>query len=318
MSSTTMKAVVINQYGEPDELTYTEVPRPKVTDDTILVRVHAAGINPVDWKTRRGRGMAKRYGDNPFPLIIGWDISGVVEAVGANIRDFQVSDEVYGMVGFPDVGGAYAEYVLTTPQYISHKPKNLSHTEASVIPLAALTAWQAMFDTANLQPEQKILIHAAAGGVGHIAVQLARWKGAYVYGTASARNTDFLQSIGVNEHIDYQTANFEEVLSDVDVVFDLIGGVVAQKSAQTLTQGGFLVSIQKTGTDFETLPDHIQWQWILVEPNPHTLKQITEIVEAGQLKPAISHTFSLKELPDAHRQSESGRTRGKIAIQIVS
>jgi len=316
--SNMMKAVVINQFGEPDALTYTDIPCPEVTNDTILVRVHAAGINPVDWKTRRGRGMAKRYGENPFPLIIGWDISGVVEVVGANITEFNVGDEVYGMVGFPGVGGAYAEYVLTTPDYIVHKPKNLSHTEASVIPLAALTAWQAMFDTANLQANQKILIHAAAGGVGHLAVQLARWKGAFVIGTASSRNAEFLQSIGISEHVDYTTVEFEDVLSELDIVFDLIGGEISQKSAKTLKQGGFLVSIQKTGTEFEKLPKHIEVEWLLVEPNPNQLAEITKIIEAGQLQPTVSHTFALDELPDAHRQIETGHTRGKIAIQIIS
>lgn len=312
-----MKAVVIHRYGDPDELTLSDVPRPHITDDTVLVKVHAAGMNPVDWKTRKGLGMAKRYGD-AFPLIIGWDISGVVEGVGAQVSDFKAGDEVYGMVGFPDVGAAYAEYVLAKPAHLAHKPANISHVEASVVPLVALTSWQALFDVAGLEAGQTVLIHAAAGGVGHIATQLARWKGADVIGTASARNADFLRSIGVTQHIDYTQVNFEEVLHDIDVVYETRGYDYPVRSAKVLKDGGCLVSIERTGTHLERdMPPRIRWQWMLVETNQAQLQRITELVEAGHIKPIVSNIFSLDELPDAHRQSESGRTRGKIAIQIM-
>lgn len=313
----TMKAAIINQYGEPEEFIYSDVPRPELTDDTVLIRVHAAGINPVDWKTRKGLALADKYGEN-FPLILGWDISGVIESVGANVTQFKAGDEVYGMVGFPEIGAAYAEYVVAKPEHIGLKPKNLSHVEASVVPLVALTSWQALFDTAKLEAGQKVLIHAAAGGVGHIAVQLAHWKGAHVIGTASARNAEFLQSIGIDEHIDYTKVNFEDVLSELDVVFETLGYDFPVRSEKTLKDGGFLVSIERTGNNLEEdLSDRIRWQWNLVESNHARLQQITELIESGQVKPTVSHVFSLEQLANAHKQSETGRTRGKIAIKIV-
>lgn len=312
-----MKAVIVNEYGGFDVLEYTDVPRPDVTDDTVLIRVHAAGINPVDSKTRQGLAMAGTYGDSFFPLIIGWDVSGVVEAVGQNISQFKVGDEVYGMVGFPDPGSAYAEYVVTKPSAIALKPKNLSHVEASVVPLVALTSMQALFDTANLEAGQKVLIHAAAGGVGHIAVQLAKWKGAYVIGTASERNAEFLERIGVDQHVDYTKVQFEDVLHDLDVVYDTLGYDSPVRSSKTLKDNGFLVSILTSGTREEDMPDRIGWQWILVGENQPQLIQITEIIEAGELTPTVSHVFSLEQLADAHRQIDTGHTRGKIAIQII-
>jgi NADPH:quinone reductase-like Zn-dependent oxidoreductase len=313
----TMKAVIINEYGGLDVFKYTDVPKPEVTDNTVLVKVHAAGINPVDNKTRQGSAMAGDYGDKHFPLILGWDISGVVEAVGQNVSQFKAGDEVYGMVGFPEPGSAYAEYVVTNPSMIALKPKNLSHVEASVVPLVALTSWQAMFDTAGLEAGQKILIHAAAGGVGHIAVQLAKWKGAYVIGTASGRNAEFLQSIGVDQHVDYTKVEFDEVLSDLDVVLDMLGYDMPLRSTKTIKDNGYLVSILTSGTNEDDMPDRVRWKWILVGENQAQLTQITEIIEAGQLKPTVSHVFSLEQLADAHEQIESGHTRGKIAIKIV-
>jgi NADPH:quinone reductase-like Zn-dependent oxidoreductase len=312
----TMKAAVINAYGDPDVFEYVDVPRPEVTDDTVLLRVHAAGINPVDWKTRRGSGIAGRLGDNPFPLIIGWDVSGEVAAVGRNVTQFNVGDEVYGMIGFPDLGNAYAEYALANPEHLALKPKNLSHVEASVIPLVALTSWQALFDYANLTAGQRVLIHAAAGGVGHVAVQLAHWKGAQVYGTASARNEDFLKSIGLNHFIDYTKGNFSQAVADLDVVYDAVGGDIPAQSVPTLKPGGFLVSIA-SGDLESVVPDTIRSRRILVAPNQSQLQKITELIESDQLKPTVSHVFSLEQLADAHRQSEAGHTRGKIAIQIV-
>lgn len=313
----TMKAVVINEYGDFDVLKYTDVPKPEVTDDTVLIQVHAAGINPVDCKTREGQAMAGDYQDKYFPLIIGWDVSGVVEAVGQNVTQFKAGDEVYGMVGFPEPGSAYAEYVVTNPSMIALKPKNLSHVEASVVPLVALTSWQALFDTAGLEAGQKVLIHAAAGGVGHIAVQLAKWKGATVIGTASERNAEFLKSIGVDQHVDYTKVQFEDVLSDLDVVYDMLGYDSPLRSIKTLKDNGFLVSILTSGTNEDDMPDHVRWAWILVGENQSQLMKITELIEAGDLTPTVSHVFSLEQLPDAHKQIDSGHTRGKIAIQII-
>lgn len=313
-----MKAVIVNAYGEPDVLQLADVPKPTINADQVLLRAHAAGINPVDWKTRRGRGMARRYGES-FPLIIGWDVSGEVVEVGANVSEFNVGDAVYGMVGFPERGNAYAEYVAAAPAHITHKPKNLTHIEASVVPLVTLTAWQALFETAQLAAGQRVLIHAASGGVGHIAVQLAKWKGATVIGTASGRNADFLQAIGVDEHIDYTTTAFDEVLHDLDVVFATMGHGLPAKSVKTLGPDGFLVCIERSGNDLDKdIPAGVNWKWFLVETNRDQLERITGLIEAGHVTPTVSHVFPLAQLADAHRQSESGRTRGKIAIQIAA
>src|SRR5690349_8029770 len=189
-----MKASRIHEYGAPDVLTYEDAPRPEAGIGEILVRVHAAGINPVDFKTRRGKGMGGGSRDL-LPLIVGWDISAVVEAIGTGVTNYQPGDEVYSMVRFPEIGSAYAQYVAAPASHFARKPQVLDHIHAAATPLAALTAWQILFDTAHLVAGQRILIHAAAGGVGHLAVQLAKWKGAHVIGTASARNADFLREI---------------------------------------------------------------------------------------------------------------------------
>src|SRR5215207_6684351 len=183
-----MKAVRIHAFGGPEVLKYEDVPRPELEPGTVLVQVYAVGINPVDWKCRT-RGMIV---ERPLPIILGWDISGVVEAVASDVTKFKGGDEVYGMVGFPDLGNAYAEYVVAKPEHLALKPVNASHIEAASLPLVALTAWQAIFDRADVQAGQRVQVHAAAGGVGYIDVQLAKWKGAYVIGTASAKNADFV------------------------------------------------------------------------------------------------------------------------------
>ncbi|MBZ0287931.1 MAG: NADP-dependent oxidoreductase, partial [Anaerolineae bacterium] len=214
-----MKAARIHSYGAPDVLVYEDAPRPTADIGDILVRVHAAGVNPVDYKTRQGRGIGGGSTD-VLPLILGWDVSGVVESVGAGVTAFKPGDEVYSMVRFPEIGSAYAQYVAAPVSDFARKPHSLDHIHAAAVPLAALTAWQILFDTAHLVSGQTILIHAAAGGVGHLAVQLAKWKGARVIGTASAHNADFLREMGVDEVIDYTAVHFEDLVGPVDVVVD--------------------------------------------------------------------------------------------------
>ena len=209
----------------------------------MLVRVHAAGINPVDWKTCAGEGVASRLED-PFPFIPGWDVSGVVEALGAGVSDFKVGDAVCGMVRWHWGGGGYAEYVAAPAADLVAKPGTMDDSQAAGLPLAALTAWQALFETTDLQAGQTVLIHAAAGGVGHIAVQLAKWKGARVIGTASARNEAFLRELGVDRVIDYNQTRFEDVAGDVDVVLDGVGGEIQERSWGVLKPGGMLASIR--------------------------------------------------------------------------
>ena len=235
-----MKAVRIHNYGGPEVLKFEDAPAPQPGPGEVLVRIHAAAVNPVDWKVRAGR--LKERIQYPLPLIPGWDFSGVVEATGPGVTRLKKGDEVYAR---PDIArnGAYAEYIVAKESEVAFKPKSVDHVQAAAIPLAALTAWQALFDTAGLKAGQKVLIHGAAGGVGSFAVQLAKRKGAHVIGTASGRNQSFLRELGVDEAIDYEKTGFEDVVHDVDVVLDTIGGDTQNRSWKVLKKGGILVSI---------------------------------------------------------------------------
>jgi NADPH:quinone reductase-like Zn-dependent oxidoreductase len=236
----TMKAVRIHSYGGPEVLKYEQAPRPKSAPGEVLIRVHAAGVNPVDWKIRQG--YFKGRVDYSLPLILGWDLSDVAEATGSGVAGLQEGDEVYSR---PDIArdGAYAEHIVVRETEVALKPEPIDHIHAAAIPLAALTAWQSLFDAAGLSAGQKVLIHAGAGGVGSFAVQLARWKGAHVIGTASKRNHELVRNLGAAETIDYETTRFENVVHEVDVVFDTIGGDTQKRSWQVLKKGGVLVSI---------------------------------------------------------------------------
>jgi len=240
---TQMHVVRLHQYGAAENLIYEEAQRPEPQPGEALVRVRAIGINPVDWKTREGRGVAEEL--DP-PIILGWDIAGVIEEVGGGADQFAVGDEVFGMVRFPEFGNAYADYVAAPASELANKPANISFAEAAASPLVALTAWQALFDVAQLQAGQTLLVHAAAGGVGHVAVQLAKWRGARVIGTASARNADFLRGLGVDQVIDYTHERFEDIARDVDVVLDTQGEETQRRSFAILKPGGMLVSIAET------------------------------------------------------------------------
>ncbi len=312
-----MKTVQIHQYGDPEVLTYEDVPRPEPKDNEVLVRVHAAGINPIDCKTRAGTGIAGRFTD-PFPLILGWDISGVVEAVGDAVANFAVGDEVYGMPRFPDIAAAYAEYVTVPATEVAHKPVSIDHTQAAALPLVSLTAWQALFDAGKLATGQRVLIHAAAGGVGHIAVQLAKWKGAYVFGTASARNEDFLRELGVDEFINYQTTQFENVATEVDLVLDSMSGETRKHSWQTLKKGGVLVSLLGPASAETAAEYGVHTDKVMVRPNQAQLIELAQLVDAGHIKSVVDTVLPLKDAPKAHRQIEQGHTRGKIVLAVAS
>lgn len=314
--SATMKAIQIHAYGGPDQLTYADVPRPDPRAGEVLIRVHAAGVNPVDWKTRAGQGAA-RFFANPFPFIPGWDVSGVVEALGENVTSFAVGDTVHGYVRFPQPGSTHAEYVAVPATQVVLKPPTLSHVQAAALPAVALTAWQNIFDTAGLQTGQRILIHAAAGGVGHIAVQLARWKGAYVIGTASGPNQAFLRELGVDEAINYQETRFEEVIQDVDVVFDLIGADTRERSWQVLKPNGVLVSTRSDAFSDEPFKYGVCGRFIWAQPNALQLAQIDRLVEAGQVRVVIDSVYPLAEARRAHEHGMRGHNRGKLVLQVV-
>src|SRR6267154_5904799 len=242
-TSQTMKAIRIHNYGGPEVLQYEDAPRPQPQAGEVLVRVHAAGVNPIDWKVREGH--MKDFWPHKFPLILGWDLSGVVEELGpgpAAAGRFKIGDEVYS-VPDPTRNGAYGDYIVVREPELALKPNSLHHVRAAGVPLAALTAWQSLFDTAQLQPGQRVLIHAGSGGVGHFAVQLAKWKGGHVFGTASTKNQELLRELGVDEPIDYTKQKFEDVARDVDLVLDLIGGETQERSWSVLKNGGVLLSL---------------------------------------------------------------------------
>lgn len=310
----TMKAARIHDYGGPEVFHYDEIPRPVPQDDELLVRVHAVGVNPVDWKIRAG--FTRSMFTLPMPAIVGGDISGVVEQVGANASGFKVGDEVFAMLGLV---GAYAQYVTVKPALVALKPRSLDHTHAAAVPLAALTAWQALVDNAKVQAGQKILIHAASGGVGSFAVQIARSKGAIVTGTTSAGNAAYVRELGAAHVIDYRSEKFEERAKEMDVVIDLLGGETGEKSIRVLKPGGILVQISGTTEAVPKLAEAAQARAvkIMVKPNGDQLREIAALIDAGEVHPTIAHVFALSEAAKAQEQSKTGHTRGKIVMTAI-
>ncbi|MEV7618049.1 NADP-dependent oxidoreductase [Streptomyces sp. NPDC089799] len=308
-----MRAVVVEQWGGPETLVEREVERPEPGLNEVLVRVHAAGVNPVDWKVRASGGLIA-WGEVP---VVGWDVSGTVEAVGPGVSAFRPGDEVYGMPLFPRQAGGYAEYVVAPARHFAPKPAGLTHVEAAALPLAALTAWQALVDAADVRPGERVLVHAAAGGVGHFAVQIAKARGAYVIGTASAAKHDLVRELGADEVVDYREVRFEDVVSDVDVVLDGMGGENAERSLKVLRDGGRLITLPGPDDVPAATPEGVRAQWVLVEPDHLGLREIAALVERGALKPVVDTVLPLAEAAKAHEIGERGRTTGKIVLSVV-
>lgn len=322
MSDTSMRAVVQHALGGPDVLSVEQVPRPEPLPTEVRVKVHAAGINPVDWKTRTGAGMAKVLGDPPFTL--GWDVSGVVEKVGFGVTTLREGDEVYGMPWFPRAAGGYAEYVTAPARQFTRKPSSLSHEQAAAVPLAALTAWQALVDTAHVQSGQRVLIHAAAGGVGHLAVQFAKHLGAHVVGTARAGNHDWLSKLGADELVDYTAVRFEDAISDIDVVIDLVGDGhdnTSTRSLDVLRPDGLLVAVPG-GVSPELAAaaeaKGLRTSAFLVEPDGPALATIAGLIDSGEVAVEVEEVFPLEQVASAHARGESNRTRGKLVLRVAS
>ncbi|MFF4749057.1 zinc-binding dehydrogenase [Streptomyces sp. NPDC002514] len=313
-----MRAVVQDRFGDRGVLRLAEVERPEPIPTEVLVRVHAAGVNPVDVKTRQGQGMAGIVGEPPF--ILGWDVSGVVAETGFGVTTLRPGDEVYGMPRFPHQGGGLAEYVTAPSRHFARKPAGLSHTEAAALPLAGLTAWQILVDTAALEPGQRVLVHAAAGGVGHLAVQIAKARGAHVIGTARSAKHDFLRALGADETLDYSAVAFEDAVHDVDLVVDNIGDPEHQRrSLDVLRPGGLLIAVPD-GVD-PAVAEQARARGLracsfLVEPDLGGLEQLTGLVEAGKLRPEVSAVLPLADAAKAHELIESGRTQGKVVLSV--
>jgi NADPH:quinone reductase-like Zn-dependent oxidoreductase len=307
-----MKAVRFHSYGEPINLVYEDVASPEPESSQVLIGVRSAGVNPLDWKIRAG--YMKQMLDFSLPLILGMDVSGVVVRVGSNSQ-FQVGQEVYGVAEL-GVSGSYAEFALAADAAISLKPRTLSHIEAATIPVGASTAWQALFDISRLSPGEKILIHAAAGGVGMFAVQLAKWKGAYVIGTASSRNLDFVKELGADEVIDYQTRAFEEEVSNLDIVLDTLGGEIQEKSWNVLKPNGILVSTLSPPSQEIANKKGVRGAMVMVQPNSSLLTEISSLIDKGELKTFVERVIPLSDAREAHELSQQGHTRGKLVLQV--
>jgi NADPH:quinone reductase-like Zn-dependent oxidoreductase len=305
-----MEAVRIHQYGGPEELKVEEVPRPQAAAGEVLIRVHAAGVNPVDWKIRAG--YLKDFMPVPMPFIPGIDVSGVVEATGPGVTQFKKGDEVFGAGK-----GAYAEFAVAKESELARKPASLDHVHAAALPVAALTAWQALFNVAHLTAGQRVLIHGASGGVGSFAAQFAKAKGAYVIGTASGRNQAYLRELGVDEPIDYEKARFEDVVRNVDVVLDTQGGDTQQRSWKVLQQGGMLVSIVQLPSAEEAAKHGARSARFVRQPNAGELSEIARLVDSGKVMVAVDSVLPLSEAARAHELSQSGHARGKLVLKVA-
>ena len=311
-----MKAAVIHDFGGADQFAIEDVNVPEPADGEVLIDVQACGINPIYFKTREGIGINRGWDTIPANIILGWDISGVV--VESQSNAWRAGDAVFGMPRFPALTDGYAEFVTAPGNELARKPDGISHLEAAAIPLAALTAWQSLFDNAGLQNGQRVLIHAGAGGVGHPAIQLAKWKGAHVTATCSARNTNFVASLGADDVIDYTQSDFFEKAADMDVVFHMIAPDQRPESYSTLRDGGFLASI--TGPlSPEELKDHkVTGKFVTVRPNGGQMQNIAELMQTGALKVHIDAVYTLAEIARAHGHVEGGHTRGKVVLDLTT
>lgn len=307
--SATMKAVIISEYGDAGVVRYADVERPEPGSGEVLVRVRAAGVNPVDWKIRGGMG--QRLGLT-LPIVLGGEIAGTVETVGAGVRDFKGGDAVYGIIK----SGGFAEYAIAKTGDVAPKPSSLDFVSAAAVPLGALTAWQAIFGLAGLVSGQRILITGASGGVGSLAVQLAKARGAHVIGTASERNEEFVRGLGADEFVDYTKRNFEEIIKGVDVVFDTVGGDTFESAFQTLKKGGFLVTSVAFPAD-QAKKFGVGAARVQCQPDAEQLAAIGGLVDAGKVKAHVATVLPLPEVNQAFQLSESRRTRGKIVLEVA-
>ena len=310
---TTMQAVQIHQYGDASVLELTNVPVPAIESNDVLIKVHAAALNPVDWKIREGY-LADML-EHKLPLTLGWDVAGEVTAIGESVTRWSVGDAVYSR---PNIArdGSYAEYVVVDAHEVALKPNTLDWNHAAAVPLAALTAWQSLYDFADVKDGERVLIQAGAGGVGSFAIQLAKLSGAHVISTCSSNNVDFLKSLGADEVIDYTQQDVGE-LRDIDVVFDTLGGDALANSWQTLKADGRLVSIVDV-PDEETAKTHgVNAGFVFVQPNQLQLKVLSDLIDDGKISVTVDSVFPLKDAAAAHAKSETGHAKGKIVLQVI-
>ncbi|WP_375476778.1 NADP-dependent oxidoreductase [uncultured Nostoc sp.] len=305
-----MQAIRVHNYGESDALTLETIAQPEPQPNEVLIRVQAAGVNPLDWKIRAG--YMKEIFPMPLPFTPGMDVAGIVEAIGTDVKAFQVGQAVYGELRM----GAYAQFATAPQDAIALKPETLDFVQAASVPMVAMTAYQGLFDRADLKPGQTVLIHAASGGVGMFAVQFAKWKGAHVIGTASAANVEFIRSLGADQAIDYKATPFEEVVENVDVVLDTLGGDTQARSYSVLKPGGILVATAAPPNAQKAQEQGIRAEMMNMKPSASLLEEIASLLDSGQLKTVVAQTFSLSEARQAQELSQGGHVQGKIVLQI--
>ncbi|WP_343692039.1 NADP-dependent oxidoreductase [Chitinophaga sp.] len=315
--SNLMRAALLREFGPASNLNIERVPVPLPATGQLLIKVRAAGVNPVDYKTRTGKGLPAK--ELELPAILGWDLAGEVVSLGDGVSRFNRNERVFGMSNFPHTGQAYAEYAIVQEDEFALIPASVSNEVAAATPLAALTAWEALFDHGHLEAGQKILIHAAAGGVGHIAVQLAKWKGAYVIGTASQKNQGLLRELGVDMPLDYTAQDFTTGVKELDVVLDGIGGETSLRSIDVLKPGGVLVCLPSMYKDDPAIlakaaEKGVTVKWMMVRPSGERMEQLAGLLAAGDLKVKVDQTFPLEDVAKAHEAVETGHVTGKIVL----
>lgn len=313
-----MKAILLEKTGGVENLLIKDVKKPDTKENEVLISVKAIGINPVDYKARAIEDVLNSLTGEQRPAIIGWDVSGTIIAIGNNITKFKIGDNVFGMINFPGSGNAYAEFVAAPEDHLVKIPKNISFEEAAATTLAAVTALQAL--KPRVKKSDRVLIHAGSGGVGHFAIQIAKSLGAYVITTSSAKNKDFVLSLGADEHIDYGSQKFEEILTDIDFVLDMFNGDILLNSIKITKNGGVIISLPTADFSDEVLKlakeRNVDVSFTVVQSNGDDMNTLKNMLESGTLKPHISKTFAFEKIGDAHLQLESGRTVGKVIVTM--
>jgi NADPH:quinone reductase-like Zn-dependent oxidoreductase len=309
-----MKAIRIHGFGGPEVVELDDAPVPQPRENELLIRVHAASVNPVDYKIRNGT--VPWVTREMLPITLGRDLSGTVESAGAGVNTFRQGGAIYAMLGGID-RGSYAEYLVVKPNEAAPKPARLSYIEAAAVPLGALTAWQGLFDHGHLQAGQTVLIHGGSGGVGHFAIQFAKVKGATVLTTVSGQNLDFARELGADRAIDYQSQRFEEIARDVDLVLDLVGGETQERSWSALKPGGVLVSALGEPSREKAMQHRAHGLGYRAQPNAGQLAEIGRLIDQGKVRPVVMATYPLAEARQAHERLERGHVRGKIVLVVT-
>lgn len=308
-----MKAIRIHAYGDVNALQYEDAPTPPLLDNDVLIRVVGTSVNPVDWKVRDG--LLSAMLKHEMPLTLGWDVSGVVHQVGEKATKFAIGDAVYSLPAIAR-NGTYAEYVAVNEDHVAMKPKRISHIEAGVLPLAGITAWDALVTMGNVAPGQRVLIHGGGGGVGSLAVQIAKIRGAFVVATGSSTSRPFVESLGADQFVDYRTQTLSNATKDIDFVFDTIGGDTQAQSWGVMARNGLLVSVSSPPSPPPDDQNGLRGEFLFTQPTAAALRELAALVDAGALRPVIDSEFALADMKPAHLRSQTGRSQGKIAIYV--